>query len=209
MSERRGAFITFEGLDGSGKSTHIRLLSTTLRTRGFDPVVTAEPTRTSIGQILWDSMQDPRDRIPLATEALLFAADRLNHMKHVVEPATAAGKIVLSDRYVHSSLAYQGAQGLDTEWIRAINRFAPRPDLSIYLDITPELGLDRTRGRKKTDFEVISLQKKIREIYLKLVDEEELVLIDGNRSVDEVQRDVLETTLSLIKEKRLKPKGPG
>jgi len=199
MAGQRGAFIAFEGLDGSGKSTHIRLLANKLKERGYDSLITAEPTTTSIGQLITDSIQDTQSKVPLVTEALLFAADRFNHLKYVIEPAVRAGNVVLCDRYVHSSIAYQGAQQLSIKWIKAINRFASKADLSIYLDITPEVGLERIQGRKKTVFEVLPLQKKIREIYLWLVDQGELVLIDANRSIREVQNDIFNMALDVVK----------
>lgn len=197
----RGVFIAFEGIDGSGKSTHIRLLSQELRRRGFNVLCTAEPTRTGIGRLIRRSIQEPSNRMPTLVEALLFAADRVNHVKEVIEPALAAGRIVLSDRYLHSSLAYQGAGGVDLEWIKLINRFAPKTDLCIYLDIPPEVGMKRMRRRRKTVFEVLSLQQRIRELYLKFVREGKLLLIDGNRPVRDVQRDVREAVLNLLREK--------
>ena len=199
----RGVFIAFEGIDGSGKSTHIRLLSQELRRRGFNVLRTAEPTRTGIGRLIRRSIQESSNRMPPVVEALLFAADRVNHVKHVIEPALAEGRIVLSDRYLHSSLAYQGSGGVDLDWIRLINRFAPRSDLCIYLDIPPEVGMERMRSRRKTVFEVLSLQQRIRELYLRFVREGELLLIDGNRAVQEVQRDVREAVLNLLREKGL------
>jgi dTMP kinase len=205
MSKKRGVFIVFEGIDGSGKSTHIRLLFRDLQRRGFDVLGTAEPTRTGIGRFIRESIQDPSSQMAPEVEALLFAADRLNHVKRVIEPALAAGRVILSDRYVHSSLAYQGERGLDLEWIRLINRFAPRADLSIYLDIPPEIGVKRMQRRKKTVFETLSLQQRIRELYLRFVDEGDLLLIDGNRTVEEVQRDIRESVSNLLKEKELRP----
>jgi dTMP kinase len=203
MAKKRGVFIVFEGIDGSGKSTHIRLLFQELQRRRFDVLITAEPTRTDIGRLIRESIQTPSSQMPPEVEALLFAADRLNHVKRLIEPSLAAGRIVLSDRYIHSSLAYQGERGLNLEWIRSINRFAPRADLSIYLDISPEVGIKRMQRRKKTVFEILTLQQRIRELYLRFVEEGELLLIDGNRTVSEVQQDLREAVFNLLKEKEL------
>lgn len=200
MDKKRGVFIVFEGIDGSGKSTHIRLLLKELQRRGFDVLSTTEPTRTGIGRLIRESIQAPSSQMSPEVEALLFAADRLNHVKRVIEPALAAGRIVLSDRYLYSSMAYQGERGLDLEWIRLINRFAPRADLSIYLDVPPEVGIKRMRRRRRTVFEVLPLQQRIRELYLRFVEEGELLLIDGNRTFSEVQRDIREAVLNLLKE---------
>lgn len=205
MPGQRGVFVAFEGLDGSGKSTQIRLLTNKLKENGYDPFVTAEPTGTNIGMILRDSIRDSRSRIPLVTEALLFAADRFEHVKNHIEPAVSAGKIVLSDRYLHSSIAYQGAQGLDRRWIKIVNRYASEADLSIYLDVTPEVGLERMKSRQKTVFEVVSLQTKIREIYLELVNQGVLVLVDANRSILEVQNDIFKLILELLEKRKSMP----
>jgi len=206
MVGERGVFITFEGIDGSGKSTHIRLLSRELRRRGYEVLRTTEPTNSRIGRLIRESIQDASTRMPLRVEALLFAADRLHHVKSLIEPALREGKIVLSDRYIHSSIAYQGAGGLSQGWIRVINRYAPRADLSIYLDIPPEVAMKRMERRRKSVFEVLPLQQKIREIYLKLVREGELLFIDGNRPVRAVQMDVRKVVFNLLKKRGLEAK---
>jgi len=203
MAKKRGVFIVFEGIDGSGKSTHIRFLRQELQRRGFDALSTAEPTRTGIGRLIRESVKAASSQMSPEVEALLFAADRVNHVKQVIEPALAAGRVVVSDRYVYSSLAYQVERGLDFEWVRLINKFAPKADLCMYLDISPEVGIKRMRRRKKSVFEVLSLQQRIRELYLRLVEEGDLLLIEANRPVSEVQRDVCKAVFNLLKEKGL------
>ena len=200
MDEKAGAFIVFEGIDGSGKTTHHRILSQSLQNMGFDLVVTAEPTKERIGMLIRDSIQSPSKRLPVVSEALLFAADRFYHTKNLIEPALSAGKIVISDRYVHSSYVYQGIGGVDIEWLRNINRFALTPDLCIYIDITPDLGQRRLKRRTRTVFEESSLQRRIRDLYLRFVDAGEMVLINGDAPVSEVQRQVKRLALEKLKE---------
>ena len=128
-----GFFIVFEGIDGSGKSTHIKLLSEELRGRGLHVLETSEPSRDKIGTFIRGYAERNGDRFTLETETLLFAANRYEHVKQAISPALKRGLIVISDRYFYSSIAYQGATGIDLDWIREMNRFASRPDLGILL----------------------------------------------------------------------------
>jgi len=195
---RRGAFIVFEGIDGSGKSTHVRLLCRDLRQQGHDVLSTSEPSRGRIGRLIREYAERRGRRLHPEAEALLFAADRFEHVKQTIEPALERGLIVVSDRYLHSSLAYQGAGGASLEWIREINRFAPRPHLCILLDVAPETGLGRMRGRRRTVFEVYAFQQKVRDIYLRLANQGELVKVDADRTVKEVQKDISDLVQALL-----------
>lgn len=187
---RRGSFIVFEGIDGSGKSTHIRLLCRDLRQQGHDVIWTSEPSQGSIGRFIREYSKHRGRRLPPEVEALLFAADRFDHVKRIIEPAIEGGRIVVSDRYVHSSLAYQGAEGASLEWIRELNRFAPRPELCILLDVSPETGLGRMRRRRRTIYEVYTFQQRVRALYLQFAEQGELVKVDADRPVDEVHEDI-------------------
>ena len=187
---KRGAFIVFEGIDGSGKSTHIRLLSRDLRQQGYDVLETSEPSRGRIGMFIRKYVERRVRRLPTEVEALLFAADRFEHLKKIIEPALEEGRIVVSDRYLHSSLAYQGAEGTSLEWIREVNSFAPKPNLCILLDVGPETGLGRMRRSRRTVFEVFTFQQKVRNLYLQFAEQGELVKVSADRSVDEVQREI-------------------
>ena len=140
--KRPGAFICIEGLDASGKTTHARRLVQSLGERGLDAVYTTEPSTGEIGEFVRRRILQRRRRVPSVVEALLFAVDRVVHVEKKIEPALREGRIVVSDRYVYSSLAYQGAAGLDMKWIEEINRFALLPDLAIYIDVPPEEGHD-------------------------------------------------------------------
>ena len=187
---RRGAFIVFEGIDGSGKSTHIRLLCSELRRQGHDVLRTSEPSRGRIGRFIREYSKSGTSRLPPEVEALLFAADRFEHVRRVIEPALGKGRIVVSDRYVHSSLAYQGAEGASLDWLREMNRFAPRPDLCILLDVSPDTGLGRMRRRRRTVFEVYTYQQKVRALYLRFAEQGELVRVNADRPVEEVHQDI-------------------
>jgi len=194
----KGVFICIEGLDASGKTTHSRRLVRNLRRRGFDAVYTTEPSRGEIGSFIRTYILQRRRRVPSVVEALLFAVDRIDHVENRVKPTLEEGKIVVSDRYVYSSLAYQGAAGLDLKWIEEINRLALPPDLAIYIDVPPEVVVKRIR-RKKSVMERLETQRRVREVYMKFVENGRLVPVDGNRPKDEVAKDILTVVLDFLK----------
>jgi dTMP kinase len=196
----KGLFICVEGLDGCGKTTQTKLLVRKLRKIGWDAVYTAEPSRGKIGQFIKKYCLHGEKRTFPIVEALLFAADRFEHVEREVIPALNEGKIVVSDRYVYSSLAYQGATGLDLKWIEMINEHAIRPDLAIFVDVEPEAVIKRLKP-KKSVMENLETQRKVREVYVKFVEKGELVRIDGNKSTKEVADDVLKVVLRFL-EKR-------
>jgi dTMP kinase len=197
----RGIFIVFEGIDGSGKSTQIKALSEELKGQGFIVLQTSEPSKDKIGNFIRRYAERYEERLTPETEALLFAADRFEHVKTVIEPALRRGRIVISDRYLHSSIAYQGAGGLDLGWIREMNKFAPQPDLCILLDILPEFSLQRV-DRRKTVFEVLDYLRRVRNIYIKLVEEGELVKIDADKPRREVKKEVLSLVYGLLEKRK-------
>jgi len=127
----------------------------------------------------------------------LFAADRFEHVKRTVLPALENGKIVVSDRYVHSFLAYQGAEGLDLKWIKEINRHSLNPDIAIYIDVGPETAFQRLKPRRSV-MEKLETQRKVREIYLEFVEKGELVKIDGNKSKREISEDIMSALQSSL-----------
>lgn len=186
----KGFFICVEGLDGCGKTTQARMLVKNLKDRGFDAVYTAEPSMGKIGRFIRKHCLNVEKRVSGVVEALLFAADRFEHLEWEVKPALNMGKIVVSDRYVYSSLAYQGAAGLDLEWIRNVNMHALTPNLAIFIDVQPETVLNRLKP-KKSVMEKIETQRKVREYYMKFVEKGELVKVDGNRSKAEVAEEIL------------------
>lgn len=152
----KGKFITFEGCEGSGKSTQIRLLSEKLSAAGVDFIVTREPGGSAIAEQIRKIILDAGNTAMCdECEALLYAAARIQHLKEIVVPALEAGKLVICDRYVHSSLAYQGyARGLGEEYVAGINSLALgeyAPDLTLFLNIAPKAAFERKHGADKND----------------------------------------------------------
>ncbi|MFL7790893.1 MAG: dTMP kinase [Anaerolineae bacterium] len=191
-------FITLEGPEGSGKTTQIPLLVDWLCEQGYEAELTREPGGTDIGNLIRDVLHDPRHTAMDATaEILLYSADRAQHVAQCIRPALAAGKIVVSDRYYDSTLAYQGyGRGLDLEMLRAITAFATgglMPDLTLYLDIAPEEGLKRRQSNggewNRLDAETLEFHQRVRAGYMELIaqEPERWVVIDAARKVEEVQ----------------------
>ena len=196
--KKKGVFICIEGLDASGKTTHAHRLVRNLRRKGFDALYTTEPSRGEIGRFIRTFILQRKRRVPSVVEALLFAVDRVDHVEKEIKPMLENGKIVVSDRYVYSTLAYQGAAGLDIKWIEEINRLALSPDLAIYIDVPPEVVVKRIR-RKKSVMERRGTQRRVREVYMKFVENGKLVPVDGNRRKDEVAKDILTVVLNFLK----------
>ena len=195
--EKQGFFICVEGLDGCGKTTQTKLLVKKLRKKGYDAVYTAEPSRGQIGRFIKKYCLHGKKRVSRIVEALLFAADRFEHVEKEITPALNKGKIVVSDRYVYSSLAYQGAAELNLKWIEQINKHAIHPDLALFLDVAPEIVVQRLKP-KRSVMENLETQLKVREVYIKFVKKGELVKIDGNRSKKEVANDILKIVLRCL-----------
>jgi dTMP kinase len=196
--KKKGVFICIEGLDASGKTTHAHRLVRNLRRKGFDAFYTTEPSRGEIGRFIRMFILQRKRRVPSVVEALLFAVDRVDHVEKEIKPMLENGKIVVSDRYVYSTLAYQGAAGLDIKWIEEINRLALSPDLAIYIDVPSEVVVKRIR-RKKSVMERLGTQRRVREVYIKFVENGKLVPVDGNRRKDEVAKDILTFVLNFLK----------
>jgi len=194
----RGIFICVEGLDGSGKTTQAKGLVGNLRRRGFDAVYTTEPSPGKVGKLIRRFILDREKRVPIALEALLFAADRIDHLENEVKPLLKQGKIVVCDRYVYSTLAYQGAARLDLEWIESINKFALKPNLALFIDVPIDVVVKRIK-RKRTVMETKRNQQKVREVYMKMVQEQRLMLVDGDKPIPEVAKNILEIVLGLLK----------
>jgi len=194
---KKGFFVCIEGLDGCGKTTQTKLLVRNLRRKDYDAVYTAEPSQGKIGKFIKKYCLHGRKRVSSVVEALLFAADRFEHVENEIFPNLREGKIVISDRYVYSSLAYQGAVGLDLGWIRRLNERAMRPNLAIYVDCDLKLAAARMKPRKSV-MEDLETQQKVREIYMTFVEKGELVRIDGNGSKTEVADDMRRVVLSAL-----------
>lgn len=198
----KGRFITFEGNDGCGKTTIIKEVAQILKNRGLEVVVTREPGGIEISESIRNIILDPKNtKMDGRTEALLYAASRRQHLVEKVIPALEAGKIVLCDRFVDSSLAYQGvARGLGIDIVMEINRFAivgHMPDRTVFLQIDPELGLKRIKERKeiedRLDAESLSFHCKVAEGYQQVIKlfPERIKVVDASLSIEEVSRSAL------------------
>ena len=189
----RGVFITFEGVDGAGKTTQIRNAREWFEERGFEVVMTCEPGGTPLGAELRRLVQNGPDDIDPRTEALLYAADRAYHVATVVRPALARGAVVLGDRYIDSSLAYQGAaRSLGVDEIAAMSAWATEgliPRTTFLLDLPPEVGAGRrTDAPDRMERESADFHERVRREYLRLADAEpdRIVVIDAVGTREEV-----------------------
>ena len=197
---KKGAFICIEGLDGCGKTTQAKLLVKKLQ-KSHNAVYTAEPSRGKIGTFIRKSYLYGERRLSSVVEALLFAADRLEHVESEILPALNQGELVISDRYVYSSLAYQGAAGLSLEWIEKINEQALRPDFAIFIDVDPKTVMHRLKPRKSV-MENLETQRKVREIYLKSVEKGDLARINGDKPKNEVAQELYAVVLKFLNASR-------
>ena len=181
---QKGFFVCIEGLDGCGKTTQAKLLARRLKST-HGAVYTTEPTVGKIGKFIREQCLQAEKRWPSAVEALLFAADRFEHVENEIVPWLGEGKLVICDRYLYSSLAYQGAAGLDSSWILTLNKHAVLPELAIFIDVPAETVIQRLKSRKSV-MENLGTLRKVRDVYLSLVKKGDLVTIDGNASKQEV-----------------------
>ena len=203
-----GMFITFEGGEGTGKSTQIKLLADYLVQQGIVPLITKEPGGTALGQELRRLLvTGDKDKMDAATEALLFFADRRIHLSSKVWPAMERGEWVLSDRFADSSVAYQyygHNKRLSMEDLNNLYKIAAgdfKPDLTIILDIDPEIGLKRSFARNAVAAEQevrfenidISFHHRLRQGYLEIAksDPERCVVLDANKSIEELHQNII------------------
>ncbi|NAZ13430.1 MAG: dTMP kinase [Desulfurococcales archaeon] len=189
--------IVFEGIDGAGKTTVSRKIVEILSSKGFKTFYTREPSDSPFAQLLND-LKTKIDTGPII-DALAMSLDRAFHMMNEVEPRLAEGYVVVMDRYYHSTIAYQGAMGADIKWIRDINRVFRRPDIAFYLDVSVETAMRRIRDKKSRwpFYEFKDFLSKVRDIYLKLVKENELIYVDAERDLN----DVINQVIKILREK--------
>src|SRR3989440_2458221 len=189
-----GLFVTFEGIDRSGKTSQARMLVDAL---GGDAVAVREPGGTAVGERVRELLKDPAASIGPRTEALLFAAARAELVAQVIRPALEAGRVVVCDRYVDSSLAYQGgARGLGIDEVARLNGWATEgltPDLTILLRLDPDLARVRAGEDDRFEEEGAALQRSVADAYEQLAaaDPERWRRVDASRPIDEVHADVL------------------
>lgn len=203
-------FITLEGPEGSGKTTAVEEAVNKLKELGYQIVRTREPGGTPISEEIRNVILDKKNTdMDPRTEALLYAASRRQHLVEKVWPALKEGKIVICDRYLDSSLAYQGgARGLGIEEVLNINLFATEntwPDLTLLFDIDPEIGLKRissnaNREVNRLDLEKLEFHKKVRETFLLLAKRypDRYVIIDASKSKEEVAKDTMDAILNRL-----------
>lgn len=207
-----GTFITFEGIDGSGKSTQLRLLARYLAEVNCEVVLTREPGGTPVGVRLRAALLDAHEEVDPLTELLVFAADRAQHVRRVLRPAVEAGKVVISDRYADATVAYQGAgRGFSPELIGEIVRLATeglKPDLTLLFDLSVEESAARTSRRSdgkhkgdRLDAEASDFHMRVRDAYLELAsaEPERIKIIETNRPTDETHRSVKEIIVPFLK----------
>ena len=211
-----GTFITFEGIDGSGKSTQLRLLANFLRANGCDALLTREPGGTTLGLRLRAALLDAMEEVDPLTELLVFAADRAQHVRRMLRPALAAGSVVISDRYADATVAYQGAgRGFSPELISQIVQLATeglKPDLTLLFDVSIDESTTRTTRRStskgsggktprdRLDIENAEFHSRVRDAYLQiaLAEPERVKLIDTSGPVDQTQERVREIIVPFL-----------
>jgi len=203
MSATAGRFIVLEGIDGSGKTTQTLRLAESLRSDGHSVLSTHEPSDGPIGVVLRQALTRRLVGLSDRVLALLFAADRLHHLEAVVEPALAEGKVVVSDRYVLSSLAYQGMR-LPLAWVESLNAAARRPDLTLYLDVDARTAAGRRLGRGGVEeiFDADEVQRAVARSYGRVIRKhtraQRVVRVDGGGSPDAVAAAVLARARGLL-----------
>ena len=188
-------FIVIDGIDGCGSSTHSLLLAGFLKNQGFKVHLTHEPSNSEIGILLRKFLRDKT--IPPTTDALLFAADRDLHYHNEIKTKLDAGFIVISDRYIESSIIYQSVQmeEITVEWIKELNKFVGIPLLTIILDIDPKISLARKNEKDAEKFEYFDFLEKVRTLYLERAKTENYVIINSNDIIEIVQDKIQKVVL--------------
>ncbi len=199
MKIKKGVLIVIEGIDGAGKTTQAKMLLDKLVKTGIDTVYFREPSDSQWGQEIKEKAAEP-DSLSPDEELELFQKDRKENVKRNLKPALQAKRVVILDRYYFSTMAYQGARGIDPGWIQETNeQFAAIPDLVFILDIEPATGLRRIESRKRKDelFEQEARLIKVREIF-KGIQGDNIFHIDGTKSKEEISREIGKTVLDYL-----------
>lgn len=200
----QGKFITFEGIDGSGKSTQLRMLASDLRLRGLDVLMTREPGGTPLGQQLREAFLETEENVSPLAELLLFAADRAQHVELLIKPALKEGRIVISDRFADATYAYQGAgRGFPEETVNEVIRLATtglKPDLTLFFDLSVQNAIGRTGARiesgeqkNRMDVETAEFYERVRAAYLGIAKTEpgRFQVVDANGPVEMIHAEVV------------------
>ncbi len=197
---KKGLLIVFEGTDGTGKSTQLDLLRNALQDKGTPVLSTCEPTNGRYGQEIRTLYTD-RKKLSLEEELDLFIADRKEHVETLIGPALENGEIILCDRYYLSTIAYQGAAGLDPSYIMSRNSFAPEPDLALLFHAPVQTGVKRiteNRGEALNDFENEEYLQKVA-MQFDQMNFAFIKRIDASRSIQTIHQDILNLTQPLLK----------
>lgn len=204
----KGKFITFEGIEGCGKSTQIKLLYEHLCSKGYRVSLTREPGGTDIGKKVRQILLDPENvGISPIAELLLYNVDRVQHIEEVIRPAIAGGEVILSDRYSDSTMAYQcAARRLEKSMLEAVDEIATnglRPDLTILLDLPANKGLARAKDRSVLDRferEALEFHDRVRRGYLDIATAEpnRVVVVDALKSIDEIHKEIKKTVIKRL-----------
>ncbi|MBY9007613.1 MAG: dTMP kinase [Candidatus Lokiarchaeota archaeon] len=196
---KQSYFFVLDGVDGSGTTTHTKLLAGYLENKGYKVYVTQEPTKSDIGLLLRKILKDTE--IPPTTDALLFAADRDFHYNIEIKKKLDEGFIVISDRYIEASIVYQCTQSEDisVEWIKLINKFVGKPDLMIILDINPEISLLRKKNNELEKFENIEFLKKVRDFFIKRAKKKNYNIVNSDDIIEFTQEKIQNIVMEYIK----------
>ena len=202
-----GVFVCFEGGEGSGKSTQARLLRERLEAQGYAVLLTFEPGDTPVGKELRRIVLSPETgRLSHRTEALLYAADKAEHVDTVVQPALDRGEVVITDRYVDTTLAYQGAgRELRVEDVESVARWAThglRPHLTVVMDVDPREGLGRFEGRDRIEAESLDFHERARRSFLDLAaaDPDHYLVLDARRPAEDLAAEIAERLAPLLEQ---------
>lgn len=200
---KKGLFITFEGVEGAGKTTQIELLKNELDRRGIEYIVTREPGGTAIGEKIRGVLLDPENsEMNYMTELLLYYASRAQHLYEKINRAKESGKVVICDRYSDSTMAYQGyGRGIDKQLIETLNSVVEkgnRPDLTFIIDADPEVTLVRAKRKSgnvgdRLEQESLEFHKRVREGFIAAAEREpkRVAVIDGRKSIEEINSDII------------------
>jgi dTMP kinase len=207
----KGKFITFEGIDGSGKSTQLRMLADVLRSSNVNVVTTREPGGTPLGRALRLAFLETTETVAPMAELLSFAADRAQHVEYLIKPALADGKIVISDRYADATFAYQGAgRGFPEEKVLQVIDLATdglKPDLTLFFDISADEAISRMDSRddsqakkNRMDEETADFYTRVRNAYLGIAEREpdRFIVVDAARPIQAIHEDVVELVSAII-----------
>lgn len=212
---QKGKFITIEGSDGAGKTTHIEFLKGWFSKNGVDVVTTREPGGTTLGEALREILLSPDiTNLEDETELLLMFSARMQHLEEVISPALNAGKTVLCDRFTDATYAYQGGgRGISHKRIKQLEDWVQKsmePDMTIVLDVSVEMGLERTsnRGDAKDRFEIqeLSFKRAVRQVYLDRAQQfpQRIHVVDATKSIDDVQKDLIAIITNVFSENLLR-----